>query len=984
MPHPERTISTWQWPWAPEGLNWPKDAVGSATAIGEQPIKMLFDVKRGARMSVIESLTNLMFAKISSIRDVKCSGNWMWPAKLPGEGAALYDACEAMCGVMKELGIAVDGGKDSLSMAAKCGDEIVKAPGTLVISTYAPCPDIRKKITPDLKVPGGKGSLFWIDLSKGKRRLGGSAFAQANGRLSQLLDVPDVDAPDEFVTAFQCTQDLINDGKLTAGHDISDGGLITCLLEMAFAGNAVFDVDLPESAEFGAFPENILFAEEVGWLLESSAANQTEVQAFFNASGIPCYLIGHSFKQLDGQRKLRDENVFAPFVRVNGQLVYGNEHRGIASLRAVWEEFGYQIERLQCSPRCADTEKATLLSSEEPNFVVNFSVNFDVRNVLTFQTEDGVRLRVAVIREEGSNGDREMAAALHMVGFDVWDVNVQDLLENKVDLQAFCGLVFVGGFSYADVFGSAKGWAAVLAFNPATRAGIDAFFRRNDTFTLGICNGCQLLTTLGLVGQTGVKEPTVDVNTAPVALKHNLSGRFESRFSTVKIPKSKAMMLRGMEGSQLGIWTAHGEGRFEFRDGVTRLRAEGCVALEFIDSRGAATEVYPLNPNGSPEGIAGICSTDGRHLVMMPHPERTILTWQWPWAPEGLNWPKDAVFSPWIKMFRNAFEWCNAPSDVFLPLLTAVVKILGPLFLHRQPEPFSALKAHIHFRLETPSDQPVALGRYCALVNQEACKDELCSGVTDVGNDASSSSWRDQNGLAGFLTNFTRSLWEWDDSPVRVSQTAIDFTGKPTVLSPMSAPFNSNSSFRLPTIRQVFTSQNYRPTFPGYSIPSSFSSASNKDWDSFDGPDTELAERASGGTGNYEAVIIGITLLILCLLVIAVIFVMAIFRLRNLRLLGSSARTSPVSFSLDEMERRQIAVAYIADPPPRYQEAKPVCLEPPPSYEQSTVTATVTTTTEVAHPDATSGVAPPADSQGLHSNSPTSAVVVPSESILHV
>ncbi|XP_055345268.1 phosphoribosylformylglycinamidine synthase-like [Paramacrobiotus metropolitanus] len=635
------------------------DTVGSATAIGEQPIKMLFDVKRGARLTVVEALTNLMFAKISSLKDVKCSGNWMWPAKLPGEGAALYDACEAMCSVMRDFGIAIDGGKDSLSMAAKCYDEVIKAPGTLVISAYAPCPDIRKKVTPEFKAPNGRGAILWVDLSNGQRRLQGSAFTQVHNAYDMYDEVPDLESAEDFVTAFNITQQLIDDELLTAGHDISDGGLMVCLLEMAIAGNVVFDVKVPVSKNYECEPESVLFSEEVGWVLEADFLNSLRIQNAFRAAGITCQLVGHTHATLTLARDLNGKDVYPPFVSLNERLVYGADRRGIAGIRLQWEEFSQQIEMLQCDPECADAQKEWLATSACPSFHVNFMSDFDLSDVDFFRNLTLITPahRVAVMREEGSNGDREMAVAFHIAGFEVWDVTVQDLLDQRITLDMFRGIAFVGGFSYADVFGSAKGWAAVLASNDITRTQLERFFQRSDSFSLGVCNGCQLLALLGIVGSTAPVK--FGIENAKAVLKHNRSGRFESRFSTVRIENTSAIMLKNMIGTQIGVWVAHGEGRFEVEEDVGHLSQQGCIAVRYVDDTGRPAETYPWNPNGSPFGIAGMCSIDGRHLAMMPHPERSILTWQWPWRPDTYSWPKNAILSPWTQMFKTAYDWCE-------------------------------------------------------------------------------------------------------------------------------------------------------------------------------------------------------------------------------------------------------------------------------------------------------------------------------------
>ncbi|XP_019752515.1 phosphoribosylformylglycinamidine synthase isoform X3 [Hippocampus comes] len=606
---------------------------GAATAIGEQPVKALVNAAAGARMAVGEALTNLMFARVTALKDVKCSGNWMWAAKLPGEGALLWESCRAMCKVMGELGVAIDGGKDSLSMAARVGKETVKAPGALVISAYAVCPDISATITPDLEDPHGKGVLLWVPLSPGQHRLGGSALAQCYAQLGDCS--PDMEQPQLLAACFNATQMLISDRLLSAGHDISDGGLISCVLEMAFAGNRGVDLDVPSLGAPGVI--ELLFAEELGLLLEVSEVDEESVRRRFLDAGVECHRIGRT-------------SGFGPeamvTVRVDGQEVLRER---LPVLRALWEETSFQLERLQADELCVQQEEEGLARRTQPTF----KVTFDPSEIPLCKQPAAVKPRVAVLREEGSNGDREMSTSLHMAGFEVWDVTMQDLCSAAVTLEPFRAVVFVGGFSYADVLGSAKGWAATVAYNAAAKAQFDRFRRRADTLSLGVCNGCQLLALLGWVGESQ------DGAASDVVLTHNKSGRFESRFVTVGIQASPSVWLAGMEGSALGVWVAHGEGLMQFRNAqvLDDITSAGLAPVRYLDDDSRPTEEYPLNPNGSPRGVAGLCSRDGRHLAMMPHPERCTLGWQWPWAPRSFR--PQLEMSPWLRMFRNAAAWCS-------------------------------------------------------------------------------------------------------------------------------------------------------------------------------------------------------------------------------------------------------------------------------------------------------------------------------------
>ncbi|ODN01910.1 Phosphoribosylformylglycinamidine synthase [Orchesella cincta] len=621
------------------------DTRGSATSIGEQPIKGLLCPAAGARMTVAETMSNLVFAAISDVKDIKCSGNWMWAAKLAGEGAALLEACEAMCKVMRQLGIAVDGGKDSLSMAARVGRDTVKAPGTLVVSNYAPCPDIRKVVTPDLKAPrtGKEGLLVFVDLSGGKSRLGGTALAQVYKQLGDT--VADLDDPELLLKAFQATQNLITAGHVLAGHDVSDGGVVTCLLEMAFGGVSGLKADIVHRDS--KCPLEVLFSEEVGWVLEVSNSCIDKVLFEFKKAKVPVYPIGVS-SGVGPTSKIE--------ISVDGESMVDSL---MIDLFQAWEETSLALEKRQASTVCVVQEHQSLRKRSGPEYHITFDPN-EIK-ILTEPTVNAPT--VAVIREEGSNGDREMVASLQMVGFNVWDVTMEDIVSRKVTLDRFRGIIFPGGFSYADVLGSAKGWAASFVFDHEIKAQLAQFRARDDTFSFGVCNGCQLLALLQWIGVSKEREEEEGgVPAVPdVFLDHNLSERYESRFPTVRIDKSPAIMLKGMEGSVLGVWIAHAEGRFNYRSPqiYTQLDRQNCVPIRYVDDDMKPTEDYPMNPNGSKYGVAGICSADGRHLAMMPHPERCVLPTQWPWIPHNIESDMTTV-APWLKMFQNAYNWCIA------------------------------------------------------------------------------------------------------------------------------------------------------------------------------------------------------------------------------------------------------------------------------------------------------------------------------------
>ncbi|XP_051186328.1 probable phosphoribosylformylglycinamidine synthase, chloroplastic/mitochondrial [Lolium perenne] len=612
------------------------DLTGGACAIGEQPIKGLLNPEAMARLAVGEALTNLVWAKVSSLADVKASGNWMYAAKLDGEGADMYDAAVAMADCMIELGIAIDGGKDSLSMAAECDGELVKAPGNLVISAYVTCPDITLTVTPDLKL-GNDGVLLHIDLAKGKRRLGCSALAQAFDQIGN--DCPDIEDVPYLKKVFEAVQELLSERLISAGHDISDGGLIVAIFEMAFAGNCgvSLKIELKDNELLQA-----LFAEELGLLIEVHSEDLNVVKQKLQAAGVSANVIG--------------EVTAAPEIEllVDGEMRLKER---MSDLRDLWEETSFQLEELQRLKSCVKLEKEGLKSRTSPPWHLSFTPRFTDKKLLT----SSLKPKVAIIREEGSNSDREMSAAFHAAGFEPWDVTMSDLLNQKASLTEFRGIAFVGGFSYADVLDSAKGWAASIRFNQPLIQQFQDFYNRSDTFSLGVCNGCQLMALLGWV-------PGPDIGGSLGAggdmsqprFTHNESGRFECRFISVAIGDSPSIMLKGMEGSTLGIWSAHGEGRALFPDEnvLSDVVKSNLAPLRYCDDANNVTEVYPFNPNGSPLGIAALCSPDGRHLALMPHPERSFMMWQYPWYPKGWQVEKSGP-SPWLRLFQNAREWCS-------------------------------------------------------------------------------------------------------------------------------------------------------------------------------------------------------------------------------------------------------------------------------------------------------------------------------------
>ncbi len=619
---------------------------GAALSIGEQPLKILVDPAAGARMAVAEAITNIMWAKIEGIKSIKCSVNWMWPAKLPGEGAELWDCAEALTDIMKELGIAADGGKDSVSMAAQVGSETVKSPGQVVVSAYAPVPDIKKVITPDIKCPG-KSRLLFVNLSGGIYRLGGSAFAQALGQEGDC--VPDIEDAALLANAFGVVQELIDKNLILSGHDISDGGFITAISEMIMAANCGASLDIskainikqpgqkPFKSQAGKDPDTplieFLFSEEAGFLIEYDPQNEKSITDIFNSSGVSFCIMGETASKKS--LILKEGSKILAEISTDKLLCW-------------WESTSDELEKHQMDPLYASEQKKRHIR-QNPPYRLTFLPEPTPDSILKSSSKH----RVAIIREEGSNGDREMTSAFYMAGFEPWDVTMTDLLSGSVKLSDFRGAVFVGGFSYADVLDSAKGWAGIIKFNSNLAKSFDDFYKREDTFSLGVCNGCQLMTLLGRVPWAGMDE-----NKQPRFIS-NPSGRFESRWVTVKVLESPAIMFKGMEDSVLGIWVAHREGHLHIPDSkvLNQARKEKLFALAYTDDRGEPTEEYPFNPNSSVGGYTSICSPDGRHIAMMPHPERTFLLWQWPWMPDGFAGRLKA--SPWLKMFQNARIWCE-------------------------------------------------------------------------------------------------------------------------------------------------------------------------------------------------------------------------------------------------------------------------------------------------------------------------------------
>jgi phosphoribosylformylglycinamidine synthase len=609
---------------------------GEAMAMGERTPLALLDAPASGRMAIGETLTNIAASRIDAISDIKLSANWMAAAGHPGEDARLYDTVKAVgMQLCPELGITIPVGKDSMSMQTRWQDEgaekSVTSPLSLVVTGFAPVSDIRKTLTPQLRMDKGVTDLILIDLGRGQNRMGASILAQVHGQLGR--QAPDVDDAEDLKAFFAVIQGLNADGYLLAYHDRSDGGMLVSALEMAFAGHCGLNLYLDSLADNSQELAAVLFNEELGAVIQVHQDATPEVLAQFSAAGLgDCVAV-------IGQPVNNDEVA----ISFNGQPVFAGQRR---LLQRQWAETSYQIQRLRDNVQCADQEFDALLEEDNPG--LSIKLGFDVNeDIAAPYIKKGLRPQIAVLREQGVNGQVEMAAAFDRAGFNAIDVHMSDILAGRVDLDAFKGLVACGGFSYGDVLGAGEGWAKSILFNNRARDAFSAFFERNDSFSLGVCNGCQMLSNLHELIPGSEFWPH---------FVRNRSEQFEARVAMVQVQESASIFLQGMAGSRMPIAIAHGEGHAEFESEEALLEADlsSCVAMRFIDNHGKVTETYPANPNGSPRGITGLTSRDGRVTIMMPHPERVFRAVQNSWRPE--EWQEDAG---WLRMFRNARVWVD-------------------------------------------------------------------------------------------------------------------------------------------------------------------------------------------------------------------------------------------------------------------------------------------------------------------------------------
>lgn len=599
---------------------------GEAMSLGERTPLALLDFGASARMAVAESIMNIAGADIGSFKRIKLSANWMSAAGHPGEDAGLYEAVKAVGEELcPELSLTIPVGKDSMSMKTAWqqdgADKTVTSPMSLVITAFGVVQDIRNTVTPELRTDKGETSLLLVDLGAGKNRLGGSCLAQVFGELGDIA--PDLDDAALLRGFFETMQNLVAKKSVIAYHDRSDGGLFTTLVEMAFAGNTGLDIDVEDLQ--GTDLER-LFNEELGAVLQVSRDNAAKIAAQFAIAGVPCHVIG----------TLADDQRIT--IKDGAREIFSDSR---VALRTVWSETTYRMQAMRDNPACALEEFKLKQDESDLGLTVNLSFEPST-DVAAPYILKGAAPKMAILREQGVNSHVEMAAAFDRAGFESRDVHMSDILSGRISLEDFQGLVACGGFSYGDVLGAGEGWAKSILFNDRARDEFSRFFERDSSFALGVCNGCQMLSNL--------KEIIPGSEHWPRFVR-NRSERFEARFSLVEVQQSPSLFFQGMAGSRMPIAVSHGEGLAEFAspEALEIAEASGTIALRFVNGKGDIATQYPQNPNGSPNGLTGICTTDGRVTLMMPHPERVFRTVANSWHPDA--WGED---SPWMRMFRNA------------------------------------------------------------------------------------------------------------------------------------------------------------------------------------------------------------------------------------------------------------------------------------------------------------------------------------------
>ena len=599
---------------------------GEAMAMGERTPLAVLNAPASGRMAIAEAITNIASAAIEDISKVRLSANWMAAAGEPGQEGALFDTVKTVgMEVCPELGIAIPVGKDSLSMKTvwrdEAGERRMLAPVSLIVSAFAPVADVHRTLTPQIDSGCGDSRLLLIDLGNGRNRLGGSVLAQVYGQFGR--EVPDLDRPQQLKRFFNVIQSMNRSGLIKAYHDRSDGGVAVTLCEMAFAAHCGLQLalDVPED-QLQAF----LFAEEPGAVIQVAAADRDEVVARLSEAGLG-EIICDIGRPVPGGRLA---------IRCGGRSMLDEP---LHALQRLWSETSHAVQRIRDNPECADQELESVCDWRKPGMQPRLTFSAD-ENPAAPMIARGARPPVAILREQGVNGHVEMAAAFDLAGFDATDVHMSDIAEGRRSLDQFAGIIACGGFSYGDVLGAGRGWAKSILFQQALREQFSRFFADKTRFALGVCNGCQMLAAL--------KELIPGAESWP-EFAGNRSEQFEGRFSLVRVEDSPSLFLQGMSGSVIPVATAHGEGRAAFGSAAPD---EGLIALRYVDSDGVATEHYPENPNGSHEGVTGLCSKDGRVTIMMPHPERTLRGVNFSWAPR--EW---GDVSPWQRMFLNARRW---------------------------------------------------------------------------------------------------------------------------------------------------------------------------------------------------------------------------------------------------------------------------------------------------------------------------------------
>jgi phosphoribosylformylglycinamidine synthase len=594
---------------------------GIATALGHAPVSALIDPTAGSQASIAESLTNIIWAPIQDgIKGISLSANWMWPAKNEGENSRLYEAVQGISDFACALGLNIPTGKDSLSMTQKYKNDVVYAPGTVIISAVGEVSDLTKVVEPVLK-PNFESSLVYVDFSEDEFKLGGSSFAQTLNKIGN--SAPHIKSATKFAATFDAVQNLITDEKILAGHDISAGGMLTALLEMTFAETDL-GVTIDLTGITGADDVQMFFSEKAGILLQVADADLADVTDALKAVNAVNHVIG----TVIGDRMMTVKTASNSYMF------------DIDSLRDTWYKSSYLLDKKQSGDTLA-TERFNNYKKQplSYSFPEGFKGDFSALGLNPDRKEKS-GIKAAIIREKGVNGDREMAYAMYLAGFDVKDVHMTDLISGAEDLSDVNFIAYVGGFSNSDVLGSAKGWAGAFLYNEKAKAALDGFYARENTMSLGICNGCQLMGELGLLYPEHNQHPK---------LEHNNSGKFESGFVNISIPENNSVMLGSLAGTKLGIWVAHGEGKFNLPEAESEYNIIGKYS----------NAEYPGNPNGSDYNAAGIASADGRHLAMMPHFERSVFPWNWGYYPDE---NKNDVVSPWIHAFMNARKWVEENS----------------------------------------------------------------------------------------------------------------------------------------------------------------------------------------------------------------------------------------------------------------------------------------------------------------------------------